>query len=91
MLLDFIPFFHSTGILNKRWCVKESAYKALYPAIRPTWKDFTFRSLGEQGEKPVLEYNPAGKEITLGNIHVSASHDGEYVFTAVIIEGSDPR
>jgi holo-[acyl-carrier protein] synthase len=79
--------FRFIYILDVRWSVKESAYKALYPSVRPTWKELTFRGLGDQGEKPSLEYHPAVKGGAVGDIHVSVSHDGEYVFSTVVVEG----
>lgn len=70
------------------WCVKEAAYKALYPVVKASWKELTYRGISE-GNKPTLEYHPierknAGK---VGRVHVSVSHDGEYVYSSVLIEG----
>ena len=70
-----------------RWSVKEAAYKAVFPVLRPTWKDFTFHSLSSDGmRKPYLEYHHNGPEYPLGAIHASVSHDGDYVYTTVLIE-----
>ncbi|KAF7313747.1 4'-phosphopantetheinyl transferase [Mycena chlorophos] len=68
-----------------RWAVKEAAYKAVYPYHRPTWKDFSYRSLREN-RKPELRFHPSSSRV--GNIHVSVSHDGDYVFASVIVEVS---
>lgn len=69
--------------------VKEAAYKALYPTCRPTWQELTFKSFGRQpGSKPMLQYEPlsyADKE-KVGKIHVSVSHEVEYVTTMVVAE-----
>ncbi|KAJ7179930.1 4'-phosphopantetheinyl transferase superfamily [Mycena crocata] len=71
-----------------RWAVKEAAYKALYPHHRPTWKDLTYYGF-KNGRKPVLLYDPPRRHgIGLGDIHVSVSHDGEYVFASVLVEAA---
>ncbi|KAJ7283718.1 4'-phosphopantetheinyl transferase superfamily [Mycena rebaudengoi] len=73
--------------LAVRWAVKEAAYKALYPKFRPTWKELTYHGL-KNGHKPVLLYRPTHSSdvARLGNIHVSVSHDGEYVFASVLVQ-----
>ncbi|KAI6047254.1 4'-phosphopantetheinyl transferase [Pisolithus marmoratus] len=69
--------------LGVRWAVKEAAYKALYP-LRPTWKELTYTSFDvKHGLKPVLAYSGLGPQARL---HVSASHDGEYVVASVLAE-----
>lgn len=74
------------------WGIKEAAYKAMYPIVRPTWKELTYHGLGEgpNGTKPALVYRPtAAAEISkIGRTHISVSHDGEYVFASVTIESS---
>lgn len=66
--------------------MKEAAYKAVFPVVLPTWKDFTFHSLSTDGtRKPVLEHHSQGPKL-LGRMHASVSHDGEYVFTTVLVE-----
>ncbi|KAJ7068206.1 4'-phosphopantetheinyl transferase superfamily, partial [Mycena amicta] len=67
-----------------RWAVKEAAYKAMYPHLRPSWKDFTYRGLTNE-QKPVLEFHHP-QSGGVGTMHVSVSHDGDYVFSSVIIE-----
>lgn len=58
----------------------------MFPVVRPTWKDLTFHSLSTDGtRKPMLEYHPQGEKM-LGRIHASVSHDGDYVFTTVLVE-----
>ncbi|KAI6035307.1 4'-phosphopantetheinyl transferase [Pisolithus orientalis] len=56
--------------LGVRWAVKEAAYKALYP-LRPTWKELTYTSFDNA---------------TPARLHVSASHDGEYIVASVLAE-----
>ncbi|KAH7345260.1 4'-phosphopantetheinyl transferase superfamily [Rhizoctonia solani] len=69
-----------TRFLAVRWAIKESAYKALYPVYKPTWKDLTF--LATESKKPVLTFQK-NERIKL---HASVSHDGEYVFATVMAE-----
>jgi holo-[acyl-carrier protein] synthase len=70
-----------------RWAVKEAAYKALYP-IRPTWKEVTYSSFNAiTHAKPTLIYHPVRDNVTPAHkLHVSASHDGDYIFAQVIAE-----
>ncbi|PPQ63864.1 hypothetical protein CVT24_009490 [Panaeolus cyanescens] len=74
--------------LAVRWSVKEAAYKAMYPTVKPLWRQLTYRSLTPHGDKPSLEYHPAlpedGKNV--GKMHVSVSHDGDYVYSSVVVE-----
>ncbi|KAH8118456.1 4'-phosphopantetheinyl transferase [Phellopilus nigrolimitatus] len=80
----------SLRYLAVRFSVKEAAYKALYPITRPSWKELTFKSFGGYfpGSKPVLLYEPTmlRERERLGQIHVSVSHDGDFVFSTVIVE-----
>ena len=70
-----------------RWCIKEAAYKAMYPSVRPTWKELTYRGLSRSA-KPALIYHPSvtAESSKIGPVHISVSHDGEYVFASVTIE-----
>ncbi|KAI0092835.1 4'-phosphopantetheinyl transferase [Irpex rosettiformis] len=74
--------------LAVRWSLKEAAYKAMFPHVQPTWKELTYSKLNaERLLKPALEYTPF--QVTqnkIGRIHCSVSHDGEYVFTSVLVE-----
>ncbi|KAF8076318.1 4'-phosphopantetheinyl transferase [Lyophyllum atratum] len=76
--------------LAVRWGIKEAAYKAMYPTVRPTWKELAYRGLGEGSvrAKPVLVYRPilVADKLKIGPIHLSVSHDGEYVLASVTIE-----
>lgn len=73
---------------NDRWCVKEAAYKAVYPVVKPTWKELTYHGASKD-KKPFLEYRPleAQNVKKIGDAHVSISHDGEYVYSSVLVEG----
>ena len=72
--------------------MKEAAYKAMYPTVRPTWKELTYESFGRlhAKSKPQLQYNPLGpfssQSDAVGKLHVSVSHDGEYIAATVIAE-----
>jgi holo-[acyl-carrier protein] synthase len=73
---------HGAVFLSVRWAVKEAAYKALYP-LRPTWKELTYTSFDPQtGSKPALVSHPDGRP----RLHVSVSHDGEYILAYVVAE-----
>ncbi|KAI6151983.1 4'-phosphopantetheinyl transferase [Pisolithus tinctorius] len=73
--------------LGVRWAVKEAVYKALYP-LRPTWKELTYTSFDvKNGLKPALVYTTSlGPDATPARLHVSASHDGEYIVASVLAE-----
>lgn len=60
----------------------------MYPTVKPRWKELSYGGTSE-GDKPILEYHPVEKENAnkVGRIHVSVSHDGEYVYSSVLIEG----
>ncbi|KAF9055148.1 4'-phosphopantetheinyl transferase [Hymenopellis radicata] len=85
----FLPSEHDepsrVRFLAVRWAVKEAAYKALYPVIKPTWKDLTFIPFGGDyvGSKPYLRLT-ADRRGVVGDIFASVSHDGEYVMASVI-------
>lgn len=71
-----------------RWAVKEAAYKALYP-LRPTWKELTYTTFDPQtGSKPALVFHPGGRDVSgqRPRLHVSVSHDGEYILAHVVTE-----
>ncbi|KAJ7781307.1 4'-phosphopantetheinyl transferase [Mycena metata] len=72
-----------------RWAVKEAAFKAIYPHRKPTWKEFTYHGL-KNGRKPALVYHPlrADDSLNIGKIHVSVSHDGDYVFASVLVQAA---
>jgi holo-[acyl-carrier protein] synthase len=72
---------------HRRWAVKEAVYKAVYPALKPTWQDFTLQRLAGS-PKPDLVYHPKDSLLLLrlGRIHTSVSHDDGYAFATVIVE-----
>lgn len=76
----------------RRWAVKEAVYKAVYPALKPTWKEFTLRKVTGY-PKPDLVYHPKDNLLSfrLGQIHTSVSHDQDYVFATVVAEQPDIR
>ncbi|KAF8231866.1 4'-phosphopantetheinyl transferase [Tricholoma matsutake] len=84
--------FRRIRFLAVRWCLKEAAYKAMYPEMRPTWKELTYRGLcpRKDGLKPALVYHPiiAVESTKVGRMHISISHDGDYVIAFVTIEAS---
>ncbi|KAE9410420.1 4'-phosphopantetheinyl transferase [Gymnopus androsaceus JB14] len=67
-----------------RWALKEATYKAVYPSLRPSWKDLSYHPLGTlgPGAKPSLSYE-SQPGLTL---HCSVSHDGDYIFATVLVE-----
>ncbi|KAF8351520.1 4'-phosphopantetheinyl transferase [Amanita rubescens] len=76
--------FARAQFLAVRWSIKEAAYKAVFPTLRPTWKELTYRS-SSKCSKPQLLYH-AQDVHPVGKFHVSASHDGDYIFTSVVVE-----
>ncbi|KZO93244.1 4'-phosphopantetheinyl transferase [Calocera viscosa TUFC12733] len=72
--------------LAGRFSAKESIFKAAYPTVTLTWKDV--RIAREKG-KPIaaIENTDLGKK--LGKIHLTISHDGEYLSTVSVIEEPD--
>ncbi|KAJ7507734.1 4'-phosphopantetheinyl transferase superfamily [Mycena galericulata] len=77
--------FADPTFIAVRWAVKEAAYKALYPYHRPRWKELTYQGLSN-GRKPSLVYHPLNGTTSPTDIHVSVSHDGEYVFASVLVQ-----
>jgi holo-[acyl-carrier protein] synthase len=58
--------------------------------VSPTWKELTYRGSNEEsGVKPTLKYHPflPYESRKVGRIHVSVSHDGNYVLATVLVEG----
>lgn len=74
-----------------RWSLKESIYKALYSHCQPTWKDFTYLGVNHNAEhRPVVMCTSKCISQYIGRILSSVSHDGDYVFTSVIVEAKPP-
>ena len=79
---------------TSRWTAKEAAYKALYPHVKPTWKDLVVRKLEK---KPILEFSPSflsnsslqhsfDGSLDQLKIHLSVSHDGDMMVAYVVVE-----
>lgn len=69
----------------RRWAVKEAAYKAVFPTYRPTWKELSYYSHNvSTSRKPSLVFDGNGCEDII--LHVSVSHDGDYVIAQVLAE-----
>lgn len=68
--------------LAVRWATKEAAYKALFPLYKPTWKDLTVSKVPGEGGKPSLTF----ESFVEVKLHVSISHDGEYIVANVLAE-----
>ncbi|KAI7870234.1 4'-phosphopantetheinyl transferase superfamily [Spinellus fusiger] len=81
--LDQVQQERQLMFLAKRWCIKEAAYKALFPICKLQWKQVTVSKI--QG-KPVLHIEN-GKAYGVKSSHVSLSHDGDYVIAQVLLEG----
>lgn len=97
---------HLERYIANRWCVKEAAYKALYPKYVVSWKDFCVHKhvssndilgqLEEQGlrtMKPVLSFSDEWRSkhpdiSSMPKLHLSLSHDGEYIVANVLAEES---
>jgi holo-[acyl-carrier protein] synthase len=62
----------------------------MYPVVRPTWKEITYNGLSPMGRKPLVEYHPTSPDLRnkIGRTHVSVSHDGDYVSSTVLVEGT---
>ena len=58
----------------------------MYPAVKASWKELTYEKITG---KPTLRYDPIlhANRHKIGRTHVSVSHDGDYVYSSVLIEG----
>lgn len=63
--------------------------------MKPVWKELSYHSVGpgRDGTKPSLIYEPSIKDnkTKVGRIHVSVSHDGDYILASVLVERSEQR
>ena len=86
LIHQVIISFHPTCLFH-RWSVKEASYKAMYPVVKASWKEFTYENFSK---KPSLRYDPIldANRHKIGQIHVSVSHDGDYVYSSVLVEGN---
>lgn len=83
-----LPFPGSIAHGFRRWAVKEAAYKALYPTIRPSWKDLSLLRRASDA-KPRLELDSGLlPEASTVDLQVSISHDGDYVVASVLAQKS---
>lgn len=59
----------------------------MYPVVKVSWKEFTYE---KNSGKPTLRYDPIldVNRHKIGRTHVSVSHDGDYVYSSVLIEGN---
>lgn len=72
----------------RRWAAKEAAYKALFPTFKPLHKDL---SVLKASGKPfiALEDRFYTRETGLPRMHLSVSHDGDFLVASVVAE-TDP-
>lgn len=74
-----------------RWTAKEAAYKALYPRMQLSWKDLSVTK-DTDGVKPHLIFSVENQaRHTFDDpprLHLSVSHDGDYVISFVVAEAS---
>ncbi|GAA5983676.1 hypothetical protein JCM11641_000930 [Rhodosporidiobolus odoratus] len=80
----------SERFLALRWAAKEAAYKALYPTLRPTWKDV---EIVKVDKKPFLRFSAEAGSSDLGGgtlsdlkMHLSVSHDADMMVAYVVAE-----
>ncbi|KAI0320224.1 hypothetical protein OF83DRAFT_1053490, partial [Amylostereum chailletii] len=80
-----------TRFLAVRWAVKEAAYKALYPLLKPTWKELSFLVPEGRTSKPELVYTSSDAH-TKVKLLASVSHDGkdpENQFVIAVVNAMD--
>ena len=69
-----------------RWTAKEAAYKALYPHYQPTWKDGSILRMQDSDKPHVRFEGDFVKHEDKLRLHLSVSHDGEYVASVILAE-----
>lgn len=69
-----------------RWTAKEAAYKALHPYRTTTWKEVEIVKTHQTGTRPLLQWTRLNEADAAVKMHLSVSHDGEYVASTVIAE-----
>ena len=73
-----------------RWTAKEAAFKALFPTVKISWKDIQVSKEG--GLKPMMALLPRNDAANYEaprnqfKLHLSVSHDGNYVASVVLAE-----
>lgn len=71
--------------LSNRWTAKEAAYKALYPTLKPMWKQLSVLKDDAVVHKPRLVLQDAeGQEVSGVTLHLSLSHDGHNTVATVL-------
>ena len=70
--------------MANRWTAKEAAYKAAYPVYKGTWKDVSITKA--EGNRPILIHNVKKAKVEMPRLHLSVSHDGDYVTSFVVAE-----
>lgn len=73
-------------ILMPSFTAKEAAYKALHPYRTTTWKEVEIVKTDKTGTRPILRWTKATEEDTKVSLHISVSHDGDYVASTVVAE-----
>lgn len=89
-----LKFYLCLYFFNSRWAVKEAAFKALpNHLVQFSWHD---AFLSKVNKRPTLiqttQVEKAWREAGLGNVfpclHVSITHDGDYLTAFVVAESS---
>ncbi|KAH8921807.1 4'-phosphopantetheinyl transferase [Atractiella rhizophila] len=68
--------------LATRWAAKEAAYKAVYPLLKPTWKEL---EVSKVMQKPRIAFVP-GKGNEKLQLFLSLSHDQDTVVAVCVAE-----
>ena len=68
-----------------RWAAKEAVFKACYPTVMLTWKQV---EVYKAGPKPMMRLLRPDLQNRF-HLHLSISHDGDYVIGYVIAELGD--
>lgn len=69
--------------LATRWAIKEAAFKAVFPRIRPRAREVAIRKVDGKPFATILQQGGAAAI----RLHSSVSHDGDYILATVIAEG----
>jgi len=72
------------NFLSTRWAIKEAVYKACYPKQKLKWKQIEIWKIKDT--KPYVTIHPPIQNTV---IHISVSHDGDYVHAIAIAESLD--
>lgn len=76
--------------MKSRWTSKEAAFKALFPALKISWKDI--KVVKQEAPKPVMSLLSfkqdanSSEDLDRIKLHLSVSHDGDYVASVVLAE-----